>query len=925
MVQDDTSLMYQYWGKSAKGSGGQDNYHLLVYHCLDVAAAGNALLRNDDNLRSRLTSAISWSEKSVLSFTLFWLALHDLGKCSESFQNLQPNLFCLLKGRNSDMGYLARHDEIGFRFCDQDIRDWFFDEILSGFILKEEDPIDWEEVTNPWISSVFGHHGKPPAGTACDIIASHILSDEDLLAVKIIAKAFANLFLSNQFLINTGFQENWIKESKNISWIISGLVTISDWIASTPAYFPFVSEVIALDQYWSEYACPQAKKAISISGVQTWPVSQETGISALFPLFSQKNITPSPLQHYVSECHIGSGPHLFIIEESTGGGKTEAAVTLAHRMMEAGNGDGMYVALPTMATANAMYERMAGCYERLYKKGSHPSLILSHGAKYLSSQFVDSIEMGDATSNIRKHDEDAMAFCSWWLADHAKSSLLASVGVGTIDQALVAILPVKYHSLRLFGLMKNVLVVDEVHAYDPYMNQLLRTLLFFQAALSGSAILLSATIPQVMRQELVRSFNEGMISAGSSLTIQEENSSQVPNFPLSYPLVTHVCPAGYGENAIPCRSGTRRSVKITLLHDEEVVKEELLKCIYNDGCACWVRNTVGDAVRAFEWFASRIPAENIRLFHARFAMGDRLTIERAVIHDFGKNSAPEDRAGKILIATQVVEQSLDIDFDFLVSDLAPIDLIIQRAGRLHRHQRAGRGEPVMGILSPLFSEDPQGTWYEDMFPGGSYVYPIHRQLWLTARILLLKKEIFTPDDARELIEAVYGAQAIDLVPDSILKRDIKADVAFKAATGRAMMYSLSFSQGYQYGNTPYTEEDKTPTRLAEPSVVIRLGRWDRVNGDIKPLCNDISHAWEMSSVTVMRSRVPDPIEYPQVMKNAVIRTEALLPDRGKWSVLIPLEEGFDGNLSLIIQNKNQREIQFQYHAQKGFMISMLNQ
>ena len=221
----------------------------------------------------------------------------------------------------------------------------------------------------------------------------------------------------------------------------------------------------------------------------------------------------------------------------------------------------------------------------------------------------------------------------------------------------------------------------------------------------------------------------------------------------------------------------------------------------------WIRNTIDDALRAFRSLLSskKIDPEKILLFHSRFAFSDRQRIEEQAVSELGKRSSSE-RAGKIVIATQVIEQSLDIDADELISDLAPIDLLVQRSGRLHRHNRDAsgrvkdtgadeRGTPVLHILAPRWAESPQQDWYSAMFHAGAYVYPNHARLWLTQKVLREQGTIQLPDNARLLIESVYG-NGLDIpsgLQDSALEDRGKEYSARSMAKNNLIVFSAGYS------------------------------------------------------------------------------------------------------------------------------------
>jgi CRISPR-associated endonuclease/helicase Cas3 len=265
------------------------------------------------------------------------------------------------------------------------------------------------------------------------------------------------------------------------------------------------------------------------------------------------------------------------------------------------------------------------------------------------------------------------------------------------------VLPAKYQSLRLLGLAERVLIVDEAHAYDGYMGRELERLLEFQAALDGNAIVLSATLPRAVRQPLATAFARGLGREAPVLRAHD------------YPLVSIVAADRVHEEAKEPRADIRRSLEIERLPDEATALERIAETARAGAAVAWVRNTVDNAFEAAGLL--REMSFEVALFHARFAMGDRLEVERAIVGRFGKRGDPARRPG-VLIATQVIEQSLDLDFDLLVSDLAPIDLLLQRAGRLWRHPE--RPRPILGPRLLVVAPDPAARigqdWYAAAFP-----------------------------------------------------------------------------------------------------------------------------------------------------------------------------------------------------------------
>ena len=269
----------------------------------------------------------------------------------------------------------------------------------------------------------------------------------------------------------------------------------------------------------------------------------------------------------------------------------------------------------------------------------------------------------------------------------------------------------------------------------------------------------------------------------------------------------------------------------------------------------YLRNTVGDAFAAFREMQKR--GVNAMLFHSRFALGDRLDVEDRVREKFGSDSKPPDRSC-VLVATQVAEQSLDIDFDLVVTDLAPIDLIIQRAGRLWRHNRPERqGTAELFVVSPDPVDDPPADWYSAMFKGASYVYSHPGRLWQTARLLQREGAIRSPGGLRALVEGVYGAAA-DALPEALGTKSYDTEGKEGANRNQGQANVLKLSKGYDRGGAPWDVEERTPTRLVDqPQATLRLARIE--NGRVVPWHSGVEHqvwrTWTLSEVNIAANRV----------------------------------------------------------------------
>lgn len=914
-MKDGLQSYYRYWGKAEKDG---DGYHLLPYHCLDVAAVGHQLFSMNAALRAKIISTTGLNDTACDRWLKLFLALHDLGKFSESFQNLRPDLLEMLQGKTSAKSYAIRHDSLGNLLW----RDKLWDEEMASEtpvfseIGKELD--SWQDIIRAIIAACTGHHGSPPTLQGPNngrLLCSSYFSDDDFVAAYEFVRDVGSNFsyqkddpgLSSPFELEEKIQRG--------SWLIAGFVVLCDWIGSNNMWFPFQQKPMSLADYWQNFSLPQAKRALNEAGIGTSEsLSYGMTFSRLFPTITQ----PTPLQRHVAVCPTAGDPQLFILEDVTGSGKTEAALLLAGRLMASGRGNGLFMALPTMATSNAMYERLISVYRRLYADDATPSLVLSHAARHLSASFMASVAGTEKTSAA--DDENGTAQCSAWLADNRKKALLADVGVGTIDQALLSILPARFQSLRLFGLAGHILIVDEVHAYDPYMNKLLQNLLTFHAALGGSAILLSATLPRHIRQQLLAAFDRG---CGEQHIPQAESCD--------YPLVSCFSQeTGIAETAIEATPQRRCSVAVKLISEQAEVVRHILETTRKGQCVCWIRNTVHDALAGYESLKSHMDADKLMLFHARFAMGDRLEIEKAVTKAFGRKSGEEERRGKVLIATQVVEQSLDLDFDLLVSDLAPMDLLIQRAGRLHRHPRDVNGNPLsegkdrreppcMIVHGPLPDDDAAGDWYKSVFKEAAFVYPSHGCLWLTARLLADKAVLRMPDDARELIEAAFSEHA-DKIPEPLRQRDEKAEAIWQADKSLAHINMLKLDEGYTATINQWREDMKTPTRLGGMETTVRLACWDGMS--LTPWYANGDFPWDMCQVNLRGVLVDAEVEHDdKVLSAEVARLKERLPDKGKWSVLVPLTQGEDRRWRGQAKNKRGAIVILEYDPLAGVKVS----
>ncbi len=901
---------YQYWGKASRESSA---YHLLPYHCLDVAAVGYQLLIQSPSLLQHLAKLTGMEKSQLIKWMTFFLVLHDLGKFSISFQNLRSDILLKLQQKESQKAYIKRHDTLGYFFWQRVLKQYLSDQgvldIASGRRRSAT-----EETFDFWMLAVTGHHGQPPENID-GIVLDDMFRKEDIDAAVGFVQDVMVLLLEN----NIAFPFHDVKQIQQASWWLSGFTVLCDWLGSSRHEDEYMSQLIDLADYWQQQL-PWAEHLIKKNEIITATPVNNLPVKQLFGSHIQGNIEMTPLQNQAAAIPMKSQPQLFILEDVTGAGKTEAAMILLYRLMASGQSQGFYFGLPSMATANAMYQRMADIYQKLYTKEKPPSLVLAHSASKLNKQFRQSLRQIDCIEKADYGDglEPASSHCSDWLSDNRKKALLADVGVGTIDQALLSILPSRHQSLRLLGLLGKVLLVDEVHACDAYMHTLLCGLLQAHAHAGGSAILLSATLPFEQRQNLVDAFVRGMQVAPKALQKKSLND---------YPLITHVQADGVEEIGIATRSSVKRQLKVTVLEKESAIYEVIHQALQKGQCVCWVRNTVKDARQAWAGFKSAYPESSVHLFHARFAMGDRLEIEQQILKQFGPDSDKNSRSGQLLIATQVVEQSLDLDFDYLITDLAPVDLIIQRAGRLRRHQRDKQGNRIQGddqrgeaelmIYSPPWQDPPESDWLKKTLPGTAAVYENQdAMLWQGLKLLRLSGGFSMPQDARKLIEGVYGEQA-DL-PESLSESLLQQQAGNMAKTGQGRMNLLKLNLGYRKDvQNIWWDEVNTPTRLGEETTTVYLARLQQ--GKLLPWIEQEEYPWANSSLIVRKVFIASDAQHSEISSFEVGQVKKQLPAQGKYSVLLPMEQiKSDVWKGSAINEKGEDSI-FYYHDCYGFM------
>lgn len=685
MTPDSSIKLSDCWAKTDPATG---KPALTVRdHCLIVGAVAEAVLR----ALPPSCSAFSPAGAACLA------ALHDIGKISPGFLRK-----CALSGFASIPGS---------QFCESNhakVSQYYLGSLHGGR------PFDW-------VLAAGGHHGKyPGAKSRLPKINEGgfgwpgLLREELLQEIKAVFGELPSLNIPKGPLVH---------------WL-TGFTTFSDWIGSDTRWFRLHESAPLANYETSESARNLAASAVAELGWQRREVRRDFSFGELFPGLE----SPRPVQETLISAV--DAPGLYILEAPMGVGKTEAALAACYRRWSEGGERGLYFALPTQLTSNRIHERVAAFLENVVADPSILSLVHGNAWMHPDRLLVIAPTAADAEGSAELTD---------WYASGRKS-LLAGFGTGTIDQAIMSCLPVKHSALRLFALSGKVVVIDEVHSYDPYTSALVDRTVKWMLEVGCTVIVLSATLSSARRKSLVS-------AAGA-----DESGD-----PSAYPLITKVPKGACHAESIPVAETDFPTSRI-LIDRVSTASDDFWQGFADSAesgaCVVIIRNTVALAQETYLRMKSLCRDRGISfgLLHSRFPRFMRDENEGAWMEKLGKSNESRP-SGCILVATQIVEQSVDIDADLLVTDLAPIELILQRIGRLHRHQRtrpAGFEQPRCVVLMPEVDWSQDLKTIRSALGPSAWVYPPF-SLFQAERVIsqLPDGTITLPRDIRPLVEEAF--------------------------------------------------------------------------------------------------------------------------------------------------------------------------
>lgn len=819
------------WGKTNRID---DSEWLPLYvHMVDSAAMASKIWDTwvPQGTKAVIVGDLGNDEVLARKLMIFMAGIHDIGKATPVFQaksiTFGPEAGSFAwKAERAGLPMIA-----GLRGTNHPTHPIAGEIILEGYLLRVR---GWErKAARQYACVVGGHHGTPPDKSKID--------EEKNRKTNVGLDSEAWVSTQDElidFVANiAGIEE---KEWEDLSErrfsvqsavLMTGLVIMADWIASNSDedMFPLVRTEPWADEdedfFFSESGEEddiQSWSGLRIRADRAWSCVQlphawvPEGIpSSCQDLFATRFTLPEgakvrPVQEEaVRIARDTRQPGLMVIEAPMGEGKTEAALAAAEILAQRTGRGGVCVALPTMATTDAMFTRVRRWLEALPSCDfdNEKTVWLAHGKAQLNNDFrgiiaashrrfssVDQDDVKQESSQNRKKkqiDVPPETVVSDWLWGRKKGAL-ANFLVCTVDQVLMSALQMKHVVLRQLAMANKVVIIDECHAYDAYMQEYLKMALEWLGGYRTPVILLSATLPECQRNAMVEAYLKGWCdteprkaskvsileqlrarnasnthhinhTANSEMSCEKGTAEKLRLISNAYPLLTYT-DGHETKHADVKPSGRSMKVQCRLVDDDDTALLDLMDALLVDGgCIGVICDTVGRAQHAAELLGNHCGRDCVRLTHSRFMDIDRMSNERELRDLLGPDATIGNgkRPGKlVVVGTQVLEQSLDIDFDALVTDIAPVDLIMQRLGRVHRHRR-GDGEcdrPVSLQTATCYiqdipvweREDPPST---DLNDQNRFVGPVQAMTWQSRRVRLVPSE----DNARIIgIMSCYG-------------------------------------------------------------------------------------------------------------------------------------------------------------------------
>ncbi|MEG0494245.1 MAG: CRISPR-associated helicase Cas3', partial [Clostridia bacterium] len=720
-------------------SNGEARWLPLSIHLQDTSGIIKKLVSSwlSEGAKQVITQGFT-SDEDLLRLCTFLASTHDLGKGTPLFQ--AQCLASLSQDIAADLQTSLKQGGLFVQPLHQFVSSGKTPHALAGQMLLLEANCSKE------VAAVIGaHHGKPQS------VDFHVVTTNTYAANFYLDTASMPQWKAVQAeIITTALHQAGYTSLNELPLptmpaqvLLSGLLIMADWIASNESYFPYIDISQPCNTLCSAARVNTAWKALALPSI--WSANNRWMQGDLYQ--ERFGFSPNAVQTAIATvAQEVAAPGIFVLEAPMGVGKTEAALATAEILANRMGCTGLFFALPTQATSNGIFPRILDWAQR-ESDNAVLSIRLAHAMAQLNSTYH---ELFEGHANVSQ-DEDGttgkdfsgVTVHSWFSG--RKKALLADFVIGTIDQLLLAALQQKHVMLRHIGLSGKVVIIDECHAYDAYMNQYLKRALRWLGAYHVPVIVLSATLPALRRQRIVEAY------LGAKHDTAPADGWQTSR---AYPLLV------YSDGAKVCslpivQNDVSHTVSICPLADKDI-GEVLAQQLSEGGCAGVIVNTVKRAQELAQALRIQFGSDCVLLYHARFLMPDRAKLEERLLDALGKPCKDRLRPEKlIVVGTQVMEQSLDIDLDLLITDLCPMDLLLQRIGRLHRHFRKRKAKLataqcyVLGMNEASFER------------GASAIYGDYLLMRTKA---LLPAQITLPQDISPLVQAVYDPDTALPIP-----------------------------------------------------------------------------------------------------------------------------------------------------------------
>ncbi|HEO65260.1 MAG TPA: CRISPR-associated helicase Cas3', partial [Spirochaetes bacterium] len=547
--------MFRFWGKYK-----ESKVHLLIYHSLDVASVAHTWLNNSPVLIKKFQQLFNvLSEEDIINFISWITSIHDIGKLSYGFQKKVLEAVNQLKTPLKPVLYHKPfdHGAFGAFWLNQSLKKNQL--TIFPHPLEEKETLFWESL----FMASCAHHGRfySPSDYGRTVKKDYLKElDADLDGIR--------LDFINEITELFPIPKIKIMQSPTLarSAFLAGFISVCDWLGSNTNYFEYVSDKVDLQKYFND-SCSKAKKVLKDSGLLD--SVKNTALNEVNKVFQ---LDFRPIQAEMNRLTNPSG--LVIVEAPTGEGKTEAAYLWLYDLLSKGAIQGAYFALPTRATANALYDRIKDNFLKRLVPDGQITLELAHSSSWIKDSYMETFKSSSNSFNDPTNPEASVVSSEWMRS--SKRTLLSSFGIGTVDQAMTASLKIKHFFVKFFGLAKGAVVFDEIHAYDSYMDTIINRLLEWLGALNVPVILLSATLPLSKKKEFIKSYS------GQSVQLSSEE----------YPLITTCLNDVQEIGGMDAAINRVISVDYKEAEDLEGIKNLVLGKIQNGGCLCVITNTV---------------------------------------------------------------------------------------------------------------------------------------------------------------------------------------------------------------------------------------------------------------------------------------------------------------------------------------------